>query len=422
MMPASLRVFALSLAMMAGGAFAQVPVSSPLEQAWERFATAQQNALQIARTRAAQSDDPQALGEAYRHVMRQLVDAVRVSAQHDPLAPRFSRIVELGGESGLDNPDTEYQMALIDGTQSYRISGSLNSHRQIFVQSIGGQPGIGDAGPGDIIDTLAGSANLTLGEDGSFEITASAQQPDGTQNWLRLADHAQTILVRFTDSSWDENAPTDYLHIERLCDACPTPPSAIDDEKAIAQLDRASAAIEDRTRSWLGIAQRLWANIPRNGFGPVRETPNGLAGQFSVWGTFDLGPDEAMIITVPASDAPYQGIQLASRYFASLEYRARQSSLTREQAQVDPDGMIRFVVAASDPGVWNWLDTEGRGEGLIMLRWQGAHAQPSPGPVGKVVTLGELASALPHSTRRASTDQRREQLRKRMLVVDRRLQ
>ena len=187
-------------------------------------------------------------------------------------------------------------------------------------------------------------------------------------------------------------------------------------------LDRAAASIHDRTRSWLGIAGRIWAGIPRNGFGAVRGTPNGLTGQYSAWGTFDLAPDEALVVTVPASDAPYQGIQLANRYFTSLDYRTRQSSLTRQQARVDSDGMIRFVIAAKDPGVWNWLDSENHREGLIMLRWQGASNAPQPGPVANKVKLSELREALPAATRFVTADERREQIKRRIVAIDRRFQ
>ncbi len=35
----------------------------------------------------------------------------------------------------------------------------------------------------------------------------------------------------------------------------------------------------------------------------------------------------------------------------------------------DDDGMVRFVVAYTDPGVPNWLDTTGRPAGFLTVRW-----------------------------------------------------
>jgi hypothetical protein len=73
-----------------------------------------------------------------------------------------------------------------------------------------------------------------------------------------------------------------------------------------------------------------------------------------------------MIVTVPdapRSVAPYQGIQLGSRWYVSLDYVNHQTSLTAEQARTDPDGMLRFVISERDPGVANWLETTGHRRG-----------------------------------------------------------
>ena len=85
---------------------------------------------------------------------------------------------------------------------------------------------------------------------------------------------------------------------------------------------------------------------------PPRRTPGGLATQFSSAGHFDLSPDQAMIVTVPAAGqdvAPYQGIQLGSMWYVSLDYINHQTSLTADQARHDPDGKLRFVITQARP-------------------------------------------------------------------------
>ena len=70
-----------------------------------------------------------------------------------------------------------------------------------------------------------------------------------------------------------------------------------------------------------------------------------------------------MIVTVPAAGpatAPYQGIQLGSMWYVSLDYINHQTSLTGDQARIDPDGQLRFVISERDPGVANWLELTGR--------------------------------------------------------------
>ena len=80
-----------------------------------------------------------------------------------------------------------------------------------------------------------------------------------------------------------------------------------------------------------------------------------------------------MIVTVPAAGrdvAPYQGIQLGSMWYVSLDYINHQTSLTADQARTDPDGRLRFVISERDPGVANWLECTGHRRGYVQIRWQ----------------------------------------------------
>ena len=39
---------------------------------------------------------------------------------------------------------------------------------------------------------------------------------------------------------------------------------------------------------------------------------------------------------------------------------------------------MRIVVAHDDPGVDNWIDTAGHGQGTMCFRWIGAEEHPQP--------------------------------------------
>jgi hypothetical protein len=117
-------------------------------------------------------------------------------------------------------------------------------------------------------------------------------------------------------------------------------------------------------------------------------------------GHYDLADDQAMIVTVPAAGhrvAPYQGIQLGSMWYISLDYINHQTSLTADQANVDRDGMIRFVISEQDPGVKNWLERTGHGRGYVQLRWQRLTREltPEDGPSVEVLPVADLPDALP---------------------------
>ena len=53
----------------------------------------------------------------------------------------------------------------------------------------------------------------------------------------------------------------------------------------------------------------------------------------------------------------------------SGDFANHQTSLNLTQAHVDADDRVRLVVAATDPGVPNWIDTEGRPFGLVFWRF-----------------------------------------------------
>ena len=56
-------------------------------------------------------------------------------------------------------------------------------------------------------------------------------------------------------------------------------------------------------------------------------------------------------MTVPeCDDCAYQAIQIGSDWYASTDYETHQTSLTKAQSVVDPDGMLRYVISERNPG------------------------------------------------------------------------
>ena len=138
-------------------------------------------------------------------------------------------------------------------------------------------------------------------------------------------------------------------------------------------------------------------------------TPGGLATQFFLAGHYDLGDDQAMVVIVPVAGkdtAPYQGIQLGSMWYISLDYINHQTSLTAEQARADPDGMLRFVLSERNPGVTNWLELTGHRRGYIQLRWQRLCRSlgPRDGPSAEVVPFTQLAERLAYADQARATE------------------
>ena len=124
---------------------------------------------------------------------------------------------------------------------------------------------------------------------------------------------------------------------------------------------------------------------------------------------------------MPVSEAEYQSIQLGNRWFHSLDYKHRQSSMTVAQSKVDNSGLIHYVISQKDPGVWNWLDTDGLEKGLIMLRWQGTNNPPESKMDARIINLSETKSVLP-STHFISPEDRKAQLKHRAESIAKRFQ
>jgi len=130
---------------------------------------------------------------------------------------------------------------------------------------------------------------------------------------------------------------------------------------------------------------------------------------------------------VPAADkktAPYQGIQLGSLWYVSLDYINHQTSLTADQARIDPDGKMRFVISERDPGLVNWLERTGHRRGYVQIRWQRLSCDlgPEDGPQVEEVTMAGLARALPyHEQARITPQQYAQRIAARQAAVAERM-
>ena len=71
------------------------------------------------------------------------------------------------------------------------------------------------------------------------------------------------------------------------------------------------------------------------------------------------------------------------------DYVNRQVSRNRANTVLEPDGSFRMIVAHDDPGLPNWIDTEGRQSGSIFWRFFLPEG-PIETPQTEVVKLSSL--------------------------------
>lgn len=259
---------------------------------------------------------------------------------------------------------------------------------------------------------LAGMADAT----GTFEVILSPKPHDG--NWLPLDPESGFNLLfirRFFD---DWNGDRGTLDIELL-----DGPIEQDDQDEAATAQRILRAADVLTflvERWnIGIYDiYLKANEGRKNavaIVPGETIASGSAGSPSTiysWGIFNLKDDEALILEYPKPDAAFWSIQVQTVWTKPINYMDRQSDINGRNAAIDADGKFRAVIAHTDPGVANWLDTAGLNEGTIVARAYHARQMPAT-PTVRLVKMKDLKKYLPKGTPYFSPEQRAAALKHR---------
>jgi hypothetical protein len=124
---------------------------------------------------------------------------------------------------------------------------------------------------------------------------------------------------------------------------------------------------------------------------------------------FDLADDEALLVEARLPEGcDYFSWSLTDRLLVTLDWTHAPTSLNRSQATVDDDGVLRVVVAGTDPGVRNWMDTTGYRSGVVQCREIGS--EQAPELAARVVPLASVVEHLPEGTERCTASQRAEAL------------
>jgi hypothetical protein len=280
---------------------------------------------------------------------------------------------------GLDNPDTLYFGCRVQPNQDYTVTGVRGSTTDLSFQLLGGEY-TDDNVP--VSQAAFDDRELDIAADGSFQ-------------WQVRPNSPGQLVIREVYGDWAAQRGT--LSISRA-DTTGTAPPPLTRATIEKRYSAAGKQLVNRIKTWLQFPQWFYLDLPVNTMVAPRLTPGGLATQYSSVGHFELRPDEALVITLPVTDAPYLGFQLGSLWYISLDYINHQTSLNNAQAQSDPDGKVRIVVSDQNPGVTNWVETLGHRRGFLQFRWQRVSRQltEADGPTVELVSLDKLAGVLPH--------------------------
>lgn len=281
---------------------------------------------------------------------------------------------------GGDNSDAFYQLAPVDPSRSYRVTGNRGDAVYLSMTVYGGPD---DGRYSDrIIDTI-NDRDLAPDADGNFEFIISAQEQQG--NWLKLEPDAVFILTRdyLTDPGTDRRV---QWRIEALDDT----PRRLDSR---ADLSRRMRAARTWIREQAAMAPvRLPANELQVPYPVPSRTVGWAAGDAAyAMGAYELQPGQALIIEGTSPECVFWNLCLWNPFLHTYDYTRERVTINGAHVTYEPDGSWRIVVSDTDPGHPNWVSTAGRSKGLIWLRWFLPEVTPDPLRC-RVVDVAELAS------------------------------
>ena len=327
----------------------------------------------------------QDLAEGYDYLAGSIRSSLQMAFDYDLEHPVLINPTHQYARQGLDNPDAIYFNAYLAPGASYLVSGVRGTTADLSFQIMDGTY------------SAEGAPNSVA----AFDDRELDVRPDGSFEWrfgpeLGLGKGA-TLIVREVYDDWNAEE-RGRIRIQRL-DTAGQPRAALTPERVAKRYGVAAKMLVGRINTWFAFPEWFTYKEPVNTLTVPKSTPGGLASQFSSIGHYSLSDDQAMVVTVPVCDAaPYQAIQIGSRWYISTDYEHHQTSLTRAQSQADPDGKLRYVISERDPGIANWLETCGHPQGVMMLRWQrlARELTASDGPAVEVVDFDDVPSRLPH--------------------------
>jgi hypothetical protein len=397
--------------------FGDGPDDAALQSAWTEFCAQLQRAGEQVFKEANPASGVHRV-DAYRFLTQNLGQAFDLALEtRDTRYPVLHTFCgptrKLGGDCG----DFTYQQAWIDGRSVYRVSGTRGTSRFFNVTVQGprvGGPGVLHEPFGDTPEANLLGHQLDVDANGEFELYIGGSERG--PNWLPTTAGSRKLFIRQGFDRWDE-LPA-QIRIERADMDSPKPlPTPEDMVEAMRWAgDFVTGLMSD------------WPEFPFTYGGVDAGQPNafphvgatdadnkrGRAAANMYW---ELSDDEALIIEFDAHDGLWMLTNMGA-FFNSMDYLYRPVSYTPSRTKADRDGRIRLVMAHRDPGVHNWLDTQGFSCGNVTYRHM-LEGQPAVLDT-RVVNHDEVLGALPADTAMVSPAQRSAALWERFHAIRRR--
>ncbi len=311
------------------------------------------------------------------HMLLHLVKAaLDVWVDNDATRPRFaplaSSVLKWGGE-GADNPS---HCAPLDPTRRYVIRGRMKDEAYIsFTVYTGKAEGDWNSG----VISAMNHRGFEIAPDGRFEIRI---ETDATPGALHMEPGKPNCVI--SRHYWEgetcgmaDAEKAVVLEIECIDD--PGYPRPLGPTRLAEKLEAAKNFIRGQTLDrpanpdpanhpeWFSLVPN---QLPK----PMQWVPSEGGGAGAVDNAYCAGlvvldPDQALVVEGRWPECAYANVMFWNRFQQAPDYRYRSCSLNRKQMKADAEGRFKFVVAHVDPGVANWIDTEGHLFGTLYWRF-----------------------------------------------------
>lgn len=404
-------------------AFGDDAADEPLRDAWYEFCDGLKDAGDLV---FKDANPPAALhrADAMRFLTQNLGQAFDLAFEtRDPAYPQIHQLCTPTRKLGGDVADFTYRQAWIDGGNVYKITGRRGTARWFNVTVQGPRPETipGTDSPslhepfGDIPEANIFGHQLKTDHDGNFELFIGG--PERDENWLPTTPGSRKLFIREAFDAWFET-PT-ALTIERIGMDGPRPPAG--PEAMIDAMSWAGAFLTGAMRDWPehswnhsgGVCDPAYPNRfpPEKVADTDADVKRGRMAAHMVW---RLEPDQALIVEMDDHDG-FWVFGMGGVFAGSLDFLYRAVSYTPARAAVDGDGVVRFVIAHDDPGIHNWLDTQGFSDGNLTYR--NLMSRNAATFRTQLVPRSEVLDVLPSDTVRVDSAERAAQLRDRYRSV-----
>ncbi len=305
--------------------------------------------------------DETSVVEGYRWLTEILSVAMDCYLWADTERPTMVQLVGPTRKFGGDNSDAYYNYAAIDPRRSYRISGRKGDAAYMSITVYGGPD---DGRWSDRIVATLNDRDMEFAEDGSFEITLSAEPQAG--NWMKLEEDAVCAVSRDYLAEPESQRQASW-NIEATEQAPPPRPT---DEDLARRIRAATNFLRELTALFPLAYDETKFNEIEEPY-PVPEHTYGWAAGDAAYamGAFDLADGEALVIRGRSPHCVFWNLCLWNPYLQTYDYRYERVTINGTQVVYGDDGSWRIIVSETDPGLDNWVATAGHRRGRIWFRW-----------------------------------------------------